>query len=41
MTEENHDYSLFIDFFEAFSQAGMEGIASDDPMLIELEESDR
>ncbi len=38
MIVENSDYSLFIDFFEAFSQAGMQGIASDDPLMIELEQ---
>lgn len=37
MTEENRDYSLFLDFFEAFSQAGVEGIASEDPLMIKLE----
>ena len=38
MSEENHDYNLFIDFFETFSRAGIEGISSEDPLLIKLEE---
>ena len=37
MTAENHDYSLFIDFFEAFSQAGVEGMSTEDPRRIEVE----
>ena len=37
MTLENSDYSLFTDFFEAFSHAGVEGIGSEDSILMELE----
>jgi len=37
MTVENSDYSLFKDFFDAFSKANVEGIGTEDPMMIELE----
>ncbi len=37
MTLENSDYSLFTDFFEAFSHVGVEGIGSEDSILMELE----
>ncbi len=39
MSEQNIDYSLFHQFFEAYSKSGIEGIAPDDPLMIELEES--
>ncbi len=35
----NKDYSLFHCFFDKFSKSGLEGIATDDPLLKELEES--
>ena len=35
----NKDYGLFHDFFDLYSKSGIEGIAPDDPMMIELEES--
>jgi len=34
---ENSDYSLFKEFFEAFSHAGIEGIGSEYPIMVELE----
>ncbi len=37
MVLENQDYSLFEDYFEAFSRAGLEGVASDDSLLISIE----
>jgi hypothetical protein len=38
MTDEYLDYSLFLNFFDAFAQAGIEGIAPDDPMMVELDQ---
>jgi hypothetical protein len=38
VTSEYQDYSLFLKFFDAFSQAGVEGIAPDDPLMVELDE---
>lgn len=35
----NKDYSLFHCFFDTFSKSGIEGVATDDPLLKELEES--
>jgi len=37
MEIENLDYSAYMDFFEAFSRADIEGIASDDPIRTEME----
>lgn len=37
MTEENLNYSVFIEFFKTFAQAGLEGMGFEDPMMIELE----
>ena len=36
MKSENTDYKLFLEFFESFSLAGLEGIHADDPLLLEL-----
>ncbi len=38
MTDEYLDYSLFLNFFDTFSQTGVEGIAPDDPMMVELDQ---
>jgi len=38
MSTEYMDYSLFLKFFDAFSLAGVEGIATDDPLITELDE---
>ena len=38
MTAEYLDYSLFLNFFDAFSLAGVEEIAPDDPMMVELDQ---
>lgn len=37
MTAEYLNYSLFLKFFDASSQAGIEGISPDDQMMVELD----
>ena len=37
MTAESYDYNLFLEFFESFSRAGIEGLPADDPFLVELD----
>jgi two-component system secretion response regulator SsrB len=38
MTADYQDYSLFLRFFEHFSNAGIEGIDPADPLMVELDE---
>ncbi|MHC1777999.1 MAG: response regulator transcription factor [Lentimicrobium sp.] len=38
MSSEYMDYNLFLKFFDAFAQAGVEGISPDDPLVIELDQ---
>lgn len=38
MTDEYLDYSLFLNFFDIFSQSGIEGMVPDDPMMVELDQ---
>lgn len=37
MSSKYADYSLFLNIFDAYSRAGLEGIDQDDPMMIELD----
>jgi len=37
MAYENGEYSLFFKFFDAFSKAGIEGIATGDPLITEID----
>jgi len=38
MNSEYLDYNLFLNFFDTYAQAGIEGIAPDDPLLVELDQ---
>jgi len=38
MNSEYLDYNLFLNFFDTYAQSGIEGIAADDPVLVELDQ---